>query len=202
LGRAYSESVTRLTEQLMKLPGVGEKTAERLAYHILRLKLEEAMDLARAIQDAKQKVKQCSVCFMLAETNPCPICSGAARDRTTICVVEDSRDAAAIEESGGYNGLYHVLGGRLAPLDGIEPEDLTVDSLLARVKSGGVREVILATNPDMEGDATALFVRDALRDLPVKLTRLARGLPSGSHLEYANVAILADALAGRREVDK
>lgn len=202
MGRAYSESVTRLTEQLMKLPGVGEKTAERLAYHILRLKLEEAMDLARAIQDAKQKVKQCSVCFMLAETNPCPICSGAARDRTTICVVEDSRDAAAIEESGGYNGLYHVLGGRLAPLDGIEPEDLTVDSLLARVKSGGVREVILATNPDMEGDATALFVRDALRDLPVKLTRLARGLPSGSHLEYANVAILADALAGRREVDK
>jgi len=202
VSKSCSESLVRLTEQLTKLPGVGEKTAERLAYHILRLSMDEAMELARAIRDVKQNVRQCSVCALLSETDPCHVCRDTRRDRAVVCVVEDTRDAMSLENSGGYRGLYHVLGGRLAPLEGIEPEHLTVDRLLQRVQEGEIKEVILATNPDMEGDATALFVRDALRDLPVKVTRLARGVPSGSHLEYANPAILADALEGRREVQQ
>ncbi len=200
MGKAYSESVVRLRAGLASLPGVGEKTAERLAYHIVRLSTEEALELAQAIRDVKQNLRQCSVCSLLSESDPCPICSDGRRDRTVVCVVEDSPDVAVIEQSGSYGGLYHVLGGRLAPLDGIEPEDLTVDRLLERVRQGEIKEVILATNPDREGDATALFVRDALRGLPVKVTALARGVPSGSHLEYANAAILADALEGRREL--
>jgi recombination protein RecR len=180
---------------------VGEKTAERMAYHIVRLSHDEAMGLARAIEEVKNQVKQCSVCSLLSESDPCHVCSDHRRDRTRVCVVEDSRDATAIEESDQYDGLYHVLGGRLAPLDGIEPEDLTVDRLLERVHEGEVEEVILATNPDTEGDATALYVREAIGDQPVRITRLARGLPSGSHLEYADAAILADALEGRREVE-
>ena len=187
-------------ELLTYLPGVGEKTAERLAYHILRLSDRDALALADAIRDVKQKVKQCSVCFQFAESDPCPVCANPQRDRTTICVVESATDVVAFEQSGEYKGLYHVLGGRLAPLDGIEPEDLTVDRLVERVREGDVEEVILATNPDMEGEATALYVDEALQGLPVKVTRLARGIPSGSHLEYANAAILADALDGRREI--
>lgn len=200
MARSYSESVARLTAQLGKLPGIGQKTAERLAYHIVRLTTEEALELARAIREVKQNVRQCSACSLLSESDPCPVCADATRDRSVICVVEDSRDAAALETSGCYRGLYHVLGGRLAPLEGVEPEHLTVSGLLRRVREMGVKEVILATNPDMEGDATALFVQDALRDLPVKVTCLARGVPSGSHLEYANAAILSDALEGRREM--
>jgi len=184
-------------ELLGHMPGVGEKTAERLAYHILRLSEAEALQLADAIREVKQKVKQCSVCFQFSEGDPCPICADPRRDASTICVVEQAKDVVAIEQTGGYNGLYHVLGGRLAPLEG---EDLTVARLLERLKGGAVKEVILATNPDMEGEATALYVREALAGLPVKVSRLARGIPSGSHLEYANAAILADALEGRREM--
>jgi len=202
LGKLYSESIARLTGMLTKLPGVGAKTAERLAHHIVRLSRQEAMELAEAIREVKDNVRRCSVCFLLSDSDPCPICSDPTRDHSIICVVEDARDAAAIEASGGFRGLYHVLGGRLAPLEGIEPEDLTAGALLGRIKAGEVREVILATNPDMEGDATALFVRDALKALPVRVTCLARGVPSGSHLEYANAAILADALEGRRELEQ
>jgi recombination protein RecR len=189
-------------ELLAKMPGVGEKTAERFAYHILRLHDEEALALAAAIRDVKEKVRQCSRCYMFAEEDPCGVCRDPRRDRTTICVVEEARDAVAIEQSGGYRGLYHVLCGRLAPLDGIGPEDLTLPSLIRRVREGEVKEVILATDPDMEGEATALYVREALDGLPVRLTRLARGLPTGSQLEYADGAILTDALEGRREMSK
>jgi recombination protein RecR len=200
VGKMYTESVGRLVEGLRAMPGVGEKTAERLAYHILRLSDDEALALADAIRDVKRRVKQCSTCYQFSESDPCPVCSDPRRDRSVICVVEEPKDAVAVERSGGFQGLYHVLCGRLAPLEGMEPEDLTVEPLLRRVRSGEVREVILATNPDMEGEATALYVRKALEGLPVRVTRLARGVPSGSHLEYANAAILADALEGRREM--
>ncbi len=200
MGKGYSECVERLTGVLAKMPGVGEKTAERLAYHILQMSNDEGTELADAIREVKRSVKQCSVCCLLSQSDPCHVCSESRRDHSTICVVEDSRDAAAVEQSGGYHGLYHVLCGRLAPLEGMEPEDLSVDRLLERVKDGEVKEIILATNADMEGDATALFVQEALRDSAVKVTRLARGIPAGSHLEYANAAMLADALEERREV--
>ncbi len=200
--KAYTESIARLMDLLERMPGVGEKTAERLAYHILRLSDQEGLALSEAIRDLKRKVRQCSVCYQFAENDPCPVCSDPRRDKSAICVVEQPRDAVAIEQSGGYNGLYHVLCGRLAPLDGMEPEDLTVAALVRRAKSEEVSEVILATNPDMEGEATALFVRQALEGVSVRVTRLARGIPSGSHLEYADSAILADALEGRREMSK
>lgn len=198
--KAYIQSISRLREQLTKLPGVGDKTAERMAYHIVRLQREEAMELARAIREVKDNVKQCSVCSLLSESDPCHVCSDDNRDRSKVCVVEDSRDATAIEQTGEYEGLYHVLCGRLAPLDGIEPEDLTVDELLERVRQTDIQEVILATNPDTEGDATALLVQEALEEAPVTITRLARGMPSGSHLEYADAAIVGEALEGRREM--
>ena len=202
MASTYSQSVSHLTEQLTKLPGVGQKTAERLAYHIVRLSDEEALELSSAIEDVKHNVQQCSRCALLSETDPCHICSDEGRDGSVVCVVEDSRDAATIDESGEYNGLFHVLCGRLAPLDGIEPEDLTVGLLVKRVREGDIKEAILATNPDREGDATASYVREALEDLPVEVTRLGRGLPTGSHLQYANAAIVSDALQERRQIDK
>jgi len=200
--RPDTESLARLVELLMRMPGVGEKTAERLAYHILRLSDADAEALAHAIRQVKAKVKQCSECYQFSESDPCPICSDPRRDRSTICVVEQARDVVSIEQSGGYSGLYHVLCGRLAPLEGMEPKSLTVAALLERVRDGQVKEVILATNPDMEGEATALYVRQALDGMPVRVTRLARGVPSGSQLEYADSAILADALEGRREMGR
>lgn len=198
--KGYTESVGRLIEQLTRMPGIGEKTAERLVYHILRLTKKDADALVSSIRDVKDRVRQCSACHQFAESDPCPVCADARRDRGTICVVEESRDVVALEQAGGYRGLYHVLCGRLAPLDGVEPEDLTLSGLIERVREGGVEEVILATNPDMEGEATALLVRQSLEGLPVRVTRLARGLPSGSQLEYANADILADALDGRRDM--
>jgi len=200
LSKVYSQSVARLTSQLAKMPGIGEKTAERLTYHILDLSRDEAAQLAGAIIEAKENVKKCSVCCLLSESDPCHVCADPGRDHTRVCVVEDSRDASAIEHSGAYDGLYHVLCGRVAPLDGMEPEDLTVPQLIRRIREGRIQEVILATNADMEGDATALFVQQGLKDLPVRLTRLARGVPSGSHLHYANPAVLGEALTGRREM--
>jgi len=199
LARAFSECIMRLTAELGRMPGVGERTAERLAYYIVRLKPEQAEALVRSIQDVMRNVKQCSVCCVLSEKDPCHICADDRRDHSVVCVIEDSRDAATIEATGSYRGLYHVLCGRVAPLDGMEADDLTVDRLLERLKDGEIKEVILGTNPDMEGDATALLVREAVGDLPVRLTRLARGIPSGSHLEYANSSVVADALEQRRE---
>lgn len=201
LAKGYNETFERLKGLLGHMPGVGEKTAERLAYHILRLPEAEAFELADAIRDVKKRVRQCSICYHFSEQDPCAICSDPARDHSTICVVEQSQDVLSMEQSG-YRGLYHVLGGRLAPLEGMGPDDLTVGALIGRIAGGQAQEVILACNPDMEGEATALFVSEALEGLPVRLTRLARGIPAGSHLEYANASVLGDALEGRREVQR
>ncbi len=195
-----NDPLNKLSELLSLLPGVGDRTAQRLSYHIGRMPTRDAVALAEAIKAVTENVRQCSVCCLLSQSDPCHICVSPNRDRSRICVVEDSRDAHAIETSGSYKGLYHVLGGRLAPLDGVEPEHLSVEQLLMRIRKGDVEEVILATNPDMEGDTTASMIKDALEGVgDMKITRLARGIPSGSHLEYANAAIVSEALKGRRE---
>ena len=196
----HCESMVILIKELSRLPGIGEKSAERLAYHILRNGREEALKLAQAIRDVKEKVRNCSVCFNMAETDPCHICADVARDHTLICVVEEPKDLLALERPGTFRGVYHVLGGRIAPLDGLDPEKLTIRALLERVKSGDVQEVILALNPNMEGDLTAHYLADRLKPLSVKVTQIARGIPSGSQLEYANQTMLADALRDRRRM--
>ncbi|HHT9124354.1 MAG TPA: recombination mediator RecR [Candidatus Brocadiia bacterium] len=196
--RLYPQSMTRLIEELGKMPGIGQKTAERLANYILRLPAEDAMALAQAIQDLKKSVRNCSICFNITETDPCHICQDANRDRTVVCVVEQPADVITIEKTGQYNGLYHVLLGHISPLESIDPEDLTMEKLLSRVKDGTVKEVIIATNLNMEGDATALYISKQLEGYEKKVTRLARGMPSGGQLEYASVAVIADSLQGRR----
>ncbi len=189
-----------LIKELGRLPGIGEKSAGRIAYHILRSPAEEALRLAEAIREVKQKVKPCSVCHNMGETDPCLICADAARDPSVVCVVEEPKDLLALEQTGSYRGVYHVLGGRIAPLEGMDAGKLTTNALLARVKSGKVKEVILALNPNMEGDLTAHHIADRLKGTRVKVTQIARGIPSGSQLEYANQTILVDALKGRREM--
>lgn len=196
----YVESVNQLMEQLAKLPGVGKRTAERLAYHIVRASNEEALALARAIEEVKNRVGTCSVCYNLTESDPCAICSDPKRDASVVCVVEQPKDVVAIEKAGAFKGLYHVLQGRISPLEQSGPERLTIGALVKRVREGGVREVILATNPDYEGDGTALFVQHALEGTGVKVTRLARGLPTGSALEYASPAMLSEAMARRQPI--
>lgn len=197
---AYPQSVIKLIHEFGKMPGIGQKTAERLACYILKQPVEEAMQLAYAIRDVKKVVKACSVCFNVSENDPCPICSDASRDRTMICVVEQLTDFLTIEKTGKYRGLYHVLLGHISPLDGIHPESLTIEKLLQRVKADHIKEVLLATNLNMEGDATALYIHKQLSVLGVRVTRLARGLPTGSYLEYANTANVADAISGRSEM--
>ncbi|MBI1900927.1 MAG: recombination protein RecR [Planctomycetia bacterium] len=199
-----SESVARLIEQLTKLPGIGKKSAERLAYHILRVHENEALGLADAIRDVKQNVCYCKTCFNLSEGETCAICGDATRDRQLLCVVEQPRDLIGLEETGAYKGLYHVLLGRIAPLEGIGPEQLTIDALVERVRAatvqgGGFREIIMATNPTVEGDGTALYISNLLADIPVQITRLARGITTGSVLEFANKEVLTDALSGRQK---
>lgn len=197
---AYPRVLEQLIAELEKLPGVGNKTAERLAFHLLKSEREEALGLARAITDLKDLVRRCSECCNLADSDPCRICADASRDPGLLCVVEEPKDVLAFEKTGRFRGRYHVLLGRIAPLEGQEPDALTLQRLEARVASGGVREVILATNPDLEGDATALHVARLLAERGVKVTRIAKGIPTGSHIEYTSTAILADALAGRREL--
>ncbi len=199
---SFAESLECLKEEFAKLPGIGRKSAERLAFHILMATPEKAMGLAFAIRDVKTKIRHCSTCFNLTEQDPCRICTDPARETDRICVVEQPRDLIALERAGGYRGLYHVLGGRIAPLSGIGPENLTLDQLTERVSTQGIREVILATNPDVEGDATALQVSERLAGLPVKMTRIARGIPTGASIEYVSDSILRDALAGRRGMDE
>ena len=194
--------MARLIEEFAKLPGVGNKSAERLAFHLLRVTKEEAMALAIAIRDLKRNVTPCSTCFNVADHDPCGICSDPRRDQAIVCVVEQPKDVIALEKSGAYKGVYHVLMGNVSPLEGHDPSALTIPALVERVKRGGVREVILATNPTHEGEETALYVADALRPSGVSLTRIARGVPSGSYLEYASPAILTDAIAGRQKLDK
>lgn len=194
----FAGSVSDLVQQLGKLPGVGRKSAERLAFHILRVPATEAFALADAIRRVRENVHYCSDCFNLAESTRCAICSDPKRDRRLLCVVEQPRDLMSLEQSGAYKGLYHVLLGRIAPLDGIGPDQLTIDPLIDRVASGGVVEVIMATNPTVEGDGTALYISNLLSEYPVRITRLARGITAGSVLEYANKEVLADALTGRQ----
>jgi recombination protein RecR len=190
--------IARLIQELGKLPGIGPKTAERLAHHLLATDRSEVLALADALRAVKENVRLCRQCCGLTEAELCPLCSDPSRDPSVICVVEQPRDLTALERSASFKGVYHVLHGRLAPLDNVGPEQLTVERLLQRVRSGGVREVIMATNPTLEGDGTALYLSSLLGPLGVKVTRLARGLPSGSVLEFANNQMLADALEGRR----
>lgn len=194
-----SESVTKLVDEFAKLPGIGKKSAERLAYHILRVHQSEAMALAEAIRSVKENVRYCRSCYNLTEQDECEICRDPKRDRSQLCIVEQPRDLIALEQPGTYRGLYHVLLGRIAPLEGIGPEDLTIEPLVERVRQGSFREVIMATNPTLEGDGTALFISNLLTGMPLEITRLARGITSGSVLEFANKEILADALAGRQK---
>ena len=195
----YAEPILRLIQELGKLPGIGEKTAERLAFHLLAQPKSEAMLLATAVRDLKEQVKSCASCYNISESEVCEICSDAKRDHGLVCVVEQMRDVWAIERSGSYRGAYHVLHGHLAPLDGVGPENLTIPGLLNRVKKGGIREVILATNPTPEGDATAFYLQKALAPMGVQVTRIARGIPAGSTLEYSDRTVVGDALSGRRE---
>jgi len=194
-----TESVAKLVDEFAKLPGIGRKSAERLAYHVLRVHKSEALGLADAIRNVKENVRYCAVCYNLAEADECGICRDPKRDRTLLCVVEQPRDLMALEQTGTYRGLYHVLLGRIAPLEGIGPEQLTVEALVERVRNGSFREVIMGTNPTLEGDGTALFIANQLQDLPIEITRLARGITTGSVLEFANKEILSDALSGRQK---
>jgi recombination protein RecR len=195
----YTAVVDRLMNALGRLPGIGARSAERIAHHLLKCPPEEALELAEAIRAAKDQIRHCRVCFHLTEVDQpiCSICRDPRRDQTTVCVVEQSRDLIALEKAGAFNGVYHVLLGRLAPLSGIGPEQLTIDALAARIQSGTIRELIMATNPNLEGDGTALLVANRLAVSGIRITRLARGLASGSTLEFANRDMLADAMAGR-----
>jgi recombination protein RecR len=194
-----TQSVTNLIDQLAKLPGIGRKSAERLTYHLLRVSKSDALALADAIRDVKENVRYCKTCFNLAEADECEICRDPKRDRRILCVVEQPRDLIALESAGTYKGLYHVLLGRIAPLEGIIPDQLTIEPLVARVRTGDFKEIIMATNPTLEGDGTALFISHQLAGLPVEITRLARGITTGSVLEFANKEILTDALTGRQK---
>ena len=193
-----SDSVSHMIDQLSRLPGIGKKSAERLAYHLLRVPETEAFALADSIRTVRENVRYCSVCYNLAESDRCRICSDPQRDQETLCIVQQPRDLMALEESGTYKGRYHVLLGRLAPLENIGPDQLTIEALVDRVTAGNFREVIMATNPTVEGDGTALYISNQLADTNVRLTKLARGITTGSILEYTNKEILADAISGRQ----
>jgi recombination protein RecR len=199
---AYTESVERLIAALGNLPGIGRRTAERLAFYLLDADKEEVDAFAAALRDIKTKVVRCKECGSMAEGDLCAICSSDRRDRTRLCVVEKAKDVIRLESTGGYNGLYHVLGGLVAPMDGVGPEQLDLDRLVRRVAAGEVSEVILALSATAEGDGTALVVAERLKDTKVRVTRLARGLPTGATLDYANTGMLADALRGRQSVDE
>ena len=195
----FSPSVDNLVAQLTRLPGVGQRTAQRLAFHLLRVPKDEALALAHALEEVKERVRFCRECGNLTEEETCEICRDARRDHTIVCVVEQPADLISVERTHEYRGLYHVLGGSLSPLDGVEPEHLRIDELLRRVAQGEIREVVLATNPNMTGEATAAYLADRLRDRAT-VTRLASGLPVGGDLEYADEVTLGRALTGRREM--
>jgi recombination protein RecR len=193
-------AIDDLATELAKLPGIGRKTALRLTYHLLKQPAEQSRRLAEALRTLSERVRPCANCFNLTEDEVCAVCRDPRRDPAVICAVEEASDIGAIERAGEYRGLYHVLGGRLSPLDGVMPEDLTVPQLVDRVSAGGVREVIIATNPSLEGEATALYVQRQLTSYPVVVSRIARGLPVGGDLEYADGVTIAQALAARREM--
>lgn len=196
----YANPVAKLIEEFEKLPGIGHKTAQRLAFHVLNMSVEKVEGFANAIKDAKYKTKYCSVCYNLTDVDPCAICSNPSRDRSLICVVEDPRDVVAMERTRELKGHYHVLHGAISPMEGIGPEDIKIKELLSRLRTGDVKEVILATNPNIEGEATAMYVSKLLKPLGIKTTRIAHGVPVGGDLEYADEVTLAKALEGRREI--
>lgn len=198
---AQMDPLARLVKDLAKLPGIGEKTASRLAFHVLRRPVEEIRSLASSLMAVKEKLILCSVCCTITEEDPCPICSDGRRDPGTVCVVEEINDLYAFERGKSYKGVYHVLHGALSPLDGVGPSDLKTEELAGRVRAGGVREVILATNPTVEGDATALYLTEALKPFEVTITRIARGVPVGGDIEYIDQATLSQALSDRKEVE-
>jgi len=194
------EPVARLVEQFARLPGIGPKTAQRLTFYLLRTSEQVSFELSDAIRHMKQAVKFCSICLNITDVEPCAICRDDRRDQSMICVVEEPLDIVAVERTRGYRGLYHVLHGALSPVDGIGPEDLKITELLARLRSGEVQELILATNPNVEGETTAIYLTRLLRPLGVRVTQIARGLPLGGDLEYADEVTLARAMEGRRDM--
>ena len=193
------DSVEKLVNALSRLPGIGPKSAQRLAFHILKSPKEDALELSESLKEARENIRHCVQCGNFTDQDICSICSSVKRDNSVVCVVENPQDIMAVESSGEYNGLYHVLMGALSPLDGIGPEDLTIDRLASRIKESGVQEVILATDPNVEGEATAQYVKEILAVFPVKVTRLAHGIPIGGNLEYADGVTLGRAIEGRRE---
>lgn len=193
-------AIDELATELSRLPGIGRKTALRLTFHLIKQPAEQSRRLAAALVGVSERVRRCSVCANLTEQDPCIVCSDPRRDRSVVCVVEEASDIGAIERTGEFRGLYHVLGGRLSPLDGIGPEDLTVDLLLSRMQDGSIREVIVATNPSMEGEATAIYLHRQLGTNGTVVSRIARGIPVGGDLEYADGVTIAQALSARREM--
>jgi recombination protein RecR len=196
----YAAPVARLIEEFEKLPGIGHKTAQRLAFHVLNLTEEKAESLSNAIREAKQKTRYCSICSNLTDVDPCNVCSSTSRDHAFICVIEDPRDVVAMERTREFKGLYHVLHGAISPMEGIGPEDIKIKELLVRIREGNVREVFIATNPNIEGEATAMYISKLLKPLGIKVTRIAHGIPVGGDLEYADEVTLAKAFEGRREL--
>jgi recombination protein RecR len=201
MSTAYTQSLNKLIEEFGKLPGIGVKTAERLAFHVLKTGRDDALALAEAITAVKTNLRYCKVCMNLAESDTCSVCGDPRRDKAIICVVEQPKDLISLEKTGLCKWVYHVLGGHIAPLDGVEPSDLNIDELLRRVRAGGVKEVVMATNPNIDGDATALYLTSLLRPLGISVTRLARGLPSGSSIEYSGSSILTEAILGRSRME-
>jgi len=196
----YARPLARLIEELERMPGIGPKSAQRLAFYLLDLPKEDAQALAEAIQEVKEKIQACSTCFNFTDQDQCSLCQDERRDRSQICVVAEPRDLIAMENTGEYRGVYHVLHGLISPIDGVEPDDLTIQPLLERLQGGQVKEVILATNPVVEGDATALYLAKLIKPLGIKVTRIALGLPVGGDLDYADQVTVARALEGRTEM--
>jgi recombination protein RecR len=198
--RAYPKSLARLIEELEKLPGIGPKSAQRLALHLLHASQEDAEALAEAIRQVKQQIRACTLCFNYTDADQCAICTDPNRDDSTLCVVGDPRDLMAMERAGGFRGRYHVLQGLISPMDGVGPESLRISELLDRIRGSTIKEVVLATNPTVEGDATAMYLAELLKPLGVKVTRIALGLPVGGDLDYADDVTIARALEGRTEM--
>lgn len=196
----YAVPIAKLVEEFQKLPGIGHKSAQRLAFHVINMPVEKVQGLANSILEAKQKTKYCSVCSNLTDVDPCPLCSSTSRDRSSICVVQDARDVVAMERTREFRGLYHVLHGAISPMQGIGPGDIRIRELLKRLEDDQVKEVIMATNPNVEGEATAMYISKLIKPLGIKVTRIAHGIPIGGDLEYADEVTLAKAFEGRREI--
>ena len=196
----YSEPIDRLINEFSKLPGIGRKTAQRLAFHVINMDIKDITGLSKALVDVKNEIKYCSVCCNISDSEVCPICANSHRDPSTICVVEDPRDVAAMERTKDYSGRYHVLNGVISPMDGIGPDMLNIKELISRLGDGSVKEIIMATNPTIEGEATAMYISRLVTPMVIKVTRIAHGLPVGGDLEYADDVTISKALEGRREI--